>query len=111
MDELQSVNHTKWNATSKRGWMINHVHMLISMPPKSSVPQVVRYMKGKSAFHTLARVRGERKHNVVAQHLWAHGYLPSTVGHDETVIREYIWDQGKEDTVEVPPVSGPAQPL
>ena len=46
--------------------MPDHVHMLISIPPKYSVAQVIGYIKGKSAIH-LARVYGERKHNFVGQ--------------------------------------------
>jgi putative transposase len=76
--------------------MIDHVHMLISIPPKYSVSQVVGYMKGKSAIH-LARVYGERRRNFVGQHFWARGYFVSTVGRDETVIREYIRNQEQED--------------
>ena len=76
--------------------MIDHVHMLISIPPKYSVSQVVGYIKGKSAIH-LARVYGERRRNFVGQHFWARGYFVSTVGRDETVIREYIRNQEQED--------------
>jgi putative transposase len=69
--------------------MPDHVHMLISIPPKYAVAQVVGYIKGKSAIH-LARVYAERKRNFVGQHFWARGYFVSTVGRDEEVIREYI---------------------
>ena len=51
-----------------------HVHMLISIPPKYAVSQVVGFIKGKSAIH-LARVYGERKRNFVGQHFWARGVL------------------------------------
>lgn len=74
----------------------DHVHMMISIPPKYSVSQVVGYIKGKSAIH-LARVYNERKRNFVGQHFWARGYFVSTVGRDETVIRQYIRSQEKED--------------
>ena len=76
--------------------MPDHVHMLLSIPPKYSVSQVVGFIKGKSAIH-LARVYGERKRNYVGQHFWARGYFVSTVGRDEVVIREYIRKQEKED--------------
>jgi putative transposase len=76
--------------------MPDHVHMLISIPPKSAVSEVVGYIKGKSAIY-LARVYGERKRNFVGQHFWARGYFVSTVGRDETVIREYIRHQERED--------------
>ena len=76
--------------------MPDHVHMLLSIPPKYAVLQVVGFIKGKSAIH-LARVYGERKRNFVGQHFCARGYFVSTVGRDETVIREYIKNQEKED--------------
>ena len=76
--------------------MPDHVHMLISIPPKYLVAQVVGYVKGKSAIH-VARTFGERKRNFVGQHFWARGYFVSTVGRDEAVIREYIRKQEAED--------------
>ena len=76
--------------------MPDHVHMLISIPPKYAVSQVIGYLKGKSAIH-LARVYGERKQNFVGQHFWARGYFVSTVGRDETVIRECIRQQDAAD--------------
>ena len=76
--------------------MPDHVHMLISNPPKYAVSQVIGYIKGKSAIH-MARVYGEKKRNFVGQHFWARGYFVSTVGRDETMIREYIRHQEQED--------------
>jgi putative transposase len=76
--------------------MPDHVHMLISIPPKYAVSQVVGYIKGKSAIH-LARVYGEHKRNFVGQSFWARGYFVSTVGRDEAVIQRYIQDQEHED--------------
>ncbi|HEV7668967.1 MAG TPA: IS200/IS605 family transposase [Thermoanaerobaculia bacterium] len=76
--------------------MPDHVHMLVAIPPKYAVSQVVGFIKGKSAIH-LARVYGERKRSFVGEHFWARGYFVSTVGRDETVIREYIRNQEKED--------------
>ena len=76
--------------------MADHVHMLISIPPKYSVAQVVGYVKGKSAIH-IASEFGGRKRNFVGQHFWARGYFVSTVGRDEAVIREYIQQQERDD--------------
>jgi putative transposase len=76
--------------------MSDHVHMMIAIPPKYAVSQVVGFIKGKSAIH-LARVYGERKRNFVGQHFWARGYYVSTVGRDEAVIRAYIRRQEHED--------------
>ena len=74
----------------------DHVHMMIAIPPKYAVSQVIGFIKGKSAIH-LARVYGERKRNFGGQHFWARGYYVSTVGRDETVIRDYIRNQEQED--------------
>jgi putative transposase len=74
----------------------DHVHMLISIPPKYAVSQVVGFIKGKSAIY-IARVYGDRKRNFVGQSFWARGFFVSTVGRDETVIREYIKNQEAED--------------
>ena len=68
--------------------MPDHVHMMLSIPPKYAVSQVVGYIKGKSAIH-LARVYAERRRNFVGQHFWARGYFVSTVGRDEEVIRKH----------------------
>ena len=74
----------------------DHVHMLLRVPPKYAVSQVVGYIKGKSAIH-LSRVYGERKRSFVGQNFWARGYFVSTVGRDEAVIRAYIQNQEVED--------------
>jgi len=63
--------------------------VLISIPSKYAVSQVVGFIKGKSAIH-LAWVYGERKRNFVGQHFWARGYFVSTVGRGQEQIREYI---------------------
>jgi putative transposase len=76
--------------------LADHVHMLISIPPKYAVSQVIGFIKKKSAIH-LARVYGERKRNFVGQHFWARGYFVSTVGRDTEVIRDYIRKQEGED--------------
>ncbi|MBF0146101.1 MAG: IS200/IS605 family transposase, partial [Magnetococcales bacterium] len=69
--------------------MPDHVHMLISIPPKYAVSQVIGYIKGKSAIH-LARTYGEQRRNFTGQSFWARGYYVSTVGRDEALIRNYI---------------------
>jgi putative transposase len=76
--------------------MPDDVHMLLSIPPKYAVSEVVGLMKGKSAIH-LARAYGEHKQNFAGQHFWARGYYVSTVGSDQTAIREYIRNQDVED--------------
>jgi putative transposase len=77
--------------------MPDHVHMMISIPPKYAVSQVIGFIKGKSAIH-LARVYGETRRNFVGQSFWARGYFVSTVGRDEELIRSYIRNQEEKDT-------------
>ena len=74
----------------------DHVHMLVSVPPKYSVSQVVGFIKGKSAIHIARTYTGRRK-NFTGQHFWARGYYVSTVGVDEEVVRNYIKNQERED--------------
>ena len=76
--------------------MPDHIHMLIAIPPKYAVSQVVGFIKGKSAIH-IARTYIRRKKNFVGQSFWARGYLVSTIGRDEEAIRKYIQEQEKED--------------
>ena len=71
------------------------VHMLISIPPKYSVAQVVGYVKGKSAIHIARTYQGRR--NAKRQHFWARGYFVSTVGRNEKTRRRYIQRQETED--------------
>ena len=76
--------------------MPDHVHMLLSIPPKYAVSQVGGFIKGKSAIH-VARVYGERRRNFVGQRFWGGGFFVNTVGRDEEAIRAYIRNQEKED--------------
>ena len=76
--------------------MPDHVHMLLSVPPKYSVSSVMGFIKGKSAIH-IARVYAGRRRNYVGRHFWARGYWVSTVGKNEAAVRRYIQDQEKED--------------
>ena len=76
--------------------MPDHVHMMISIPPKYAVSQVVGFIKGKSAV-AITRTYMGRKRNFTGQHFWARGYFVSTVGADEEVVRNYIRNQESTD--------------
>jgi len=76
--------------------MLDHIHVLISIPPKYSVAQVVGFIKGKSAIQ-IARTFSGRKRNFTGQRFWARGYFVSRVCRDEDAIRAYIKKQEKED--------------
>ena len=74
--------------------MPDHVHMLISIPPKYSVAEVIGYLKGKSSIWIAQNV--ERKlRNFLGHKFWARGYFVSTVGRDEETIRAYIRNRGQ----------------
>ena len=98
---LGSVLH-EW-ASQRRseileGHMVqDHVHMLIRIPPKYSVAEVVGYLKGKSAI-AVARQFGGRKRNFHGEAFWARGYAVSTVGFEEEQIRRYIRSQEQLET-------------
>jgi putative transposase len=93
---LRSLAEQKGSRIEEGHLVPDHVHMMIAIPPKYAVSQVVGFIKGKSAIH-LARTYGERKRNFVGEHFWARGFWVSTVGRDEAVIREYIRHQEAED--------------
>ena len=76
--------------------MPDHIHLLLSIPPKHSVSKVVGYMKGKSAIW-IARNMNGRKRNFYGQSFWARGYFVSTVGKDEKMVRDYIRRQESND--------------
>ena len=76
--------------------MSDHIHILISIPPKYAVSQVVGFIKGKSAIQIARNFQG-RKKNFVGQRFWARGYYVSTVGKDEAAVRDYIKKQEQED--------------
>ena len=133
MEDVQSLNHTKWECKYHVVWipkyrkkaifedlrkylgeifrelalqkeckvveghlMPDHVHILLSIPPKYSVSEVVGFIKGKSAIYVARNFMSHRK-NDGGQNFWARGYYVSTVGRDEKTIRKYIQDQEKED--------------
>jgi putative transposase len=74
----------------------DHVHMVISIPPKYSVAQVIGYIKGKSAIY-IARTYAGKKKNFTGEQFWARGYYVSTVGKDEEKIKKYVQEQQAED--------------
>jgi putative transposase len=76
--------------------MGDHVHMLLSIPPKYSVAQVVGFIKGKSAIQIARNSSGYRR-NFTGQNFSARGYYVSTVGKDESAVRAYTRHQEAED--------------
>src|SRR6056297_953217 len=96
VEVFRSLARQKESDIEEGQLMPDHVDMMISIPPKYAVSQVVGFMKGKSAIH-IPRVDARRRRNYVGQHFWARGYFASTVGRDEWLIRDYIRNQEAED--------------
>ena len=76
--------------------MQDHVHMLVSIPPKLSVAQFMGYLKGKSALMMFDK-HANLKYKYGNRHFWSEGYYVSTVGLNEATIRKYIKEQDAHD--------------
>jgi len=77
--------------------VLDHVHLVVSIPPKYSVAFTIGWLKGKSAVRIHREVLKERR--VTGLHFWARGYCVSTVGLDKQKVLEYVRDQEKQDRV------------
>ena len=78
--------------------MSDHVHLLLSIPPKYSISQIMGYLKGKSAMMIFER-HANLKYKFGNRHFWAEGYYVSTVGLNTATIQKYIREQEKEDQI------------
>ena len=76
--------------------MPDHIHLLLSIPPKYSVSYTVGFLKGKSAVRIHRELLRERR--MTGLHFWATGYWVSTVGRDEEAVGRYIREQEKRDS-------------
>ena len=79
--------------------MPDHIHMLVSIPPKTSVSSFMGYLKGKSALMIFDR-HANLKYKFGNRHFWSEGYYVSTVGLNEATIKKYIQDQEKYDIMQ-----------
>lgn len=102
-DIREFLRHTFHELARQKGCEIisgslvqDHVHMLIRIPPKYAVAEVVGYLKGKSAI-AIARQFNGRKRNYNGECFWARGYSVSTVGYDQDNISAYIKNQEQLD--------------
>jgi putative transposase len=78
---------------------IDHIHILVSIPPKYSVSMITGYLKGKSAMIVFEKYSNLKK-NFKGHNFWARGYYVSTVGLDEGKVRKYIKEQEMKETIE-----------
>ena len=72
--------------------MPDHIHLVLSVPPKYSIAMVMGYLKGKSAIHIHRQLQGV-KQGFTGKHFWSRGYCVSTIGMDEETIRAYVRNQ------------------
>ena len=98
--DLQGVFHRLANQKEcviEEGYLMkDHIHMLLSIPPKYAVANIIGFLKGKSSIWIAQNISGKQK-NFVGHKFWARGYFVSTVGADEKIIRAYIQNQEKQD--------------
>ena len=78
---------------------IDHIHMLVTIPPKYSVSEIMGYLKGKSSLIIFDR-HANLKYKYGNRHFWCRGYYVSTVGKNEKKIKEYIANQLAEDKLQ-----------
>ena len=72
--------------------MPDHIHLVLSVPPKLNIAMVLGYLKGKSAIHIHRQLEGVNR-GFTGKHFWSRGYCVSTIGLDEDTIRAYVRDQ------------------
>ena len=75
---------------------VDHIHMLVSIPPHLSIAQFMGYLKGKSSLMIFDR-HANLKYKYGSRHFWCRGYYVDTVGRNKKIIAEYIRDQLEED--------------
>ena len=76
--------------------MPDHIHMLISIPPKHAVSSIIGFMKGKSAI-AIARQFSGKQRNFAGEHFWARGYAVSTIGFELEQVERYVQEQQGQD--------------
>jgi putative transposase len=80
---------------------VDHVHMIVPIPPKLSISEYMGRLKGKSAIRVLSVIRDLRRHRFWGNHFWAQGYCVGTVGLDAEMIRKYVkWQEKAEQRQE-----------
>ncbi|WP_028125472.1 IS200/IS605 family transposase [Eremococcus coleocola] len=93
---LKRLCHYKGVEILEGHLMPNHVHLLVSIPPRMSVSSFMGYLKGKSALIMFDK-HANLKYKFGNRHFWAEGYYVSTVGLNEQTVRKYIQEQEKRD--------------
>lgn len=99
-EQLEMISQWIGCEIKEKGIQSDHVHLLVSIPPKVSVSQYVGTVKGKLAIKLMKRFPGIKKQKFWGNHFWARGYFVSTVGISEEMIRKYVQHQEKEEKAE-----------
>ena len=95
-DVFHRLSHQKGCTIIEGFLMPDHVHMLISIPPKEAVSTIVGFLKGKSSIW-IAQNINQKKRNFAGHKFWERGYFVSTVGVETEIVKKYIQNQEKED--------------
>jgi putative transposase len=96
-EEIRKLSEYKGVEIIELNVQKDHIHMLVSIPPKISVSEYMGYIKGKTAIKMFQANAWLRKKPYWGNHFWARGYFVSTVGLEEEVIRKYIKYQEDEE--------------
>jgi len=88
--EIKNLSMYKGVEVKELNIQKDHVHIVVSIPPKTSVSEYMGYLKGKTAIKLFQRQSEMRKKPYWGNHFWARGYFVSTVGLDEEVIKKYV---------------------
>ena len=99
-EQMEMISQWIGCEIKEKGIQSDHVHLLVSIPPKISVSEYVGTIKGKLAIKLMKRFPGIKKHKFWGNHFWARGYFVSTVGISEEMIRKYVQHQEKEEKAE-----------
>ena len=94
--EIKNLSMYKGVEVKELNIQKDHVHIVVSIPPKTSLSEYMGYLKGKTAIKLFQRQSEMRKKPYWGNHFWARGYFVSTVGLDEEVIKKYVKYQDDE---------------
>jgi len=98
-DRIIAIANQKCCEVIEINVQVDHVHLLVKIPPKLSVSKYVGTIKGKTAIYLLNMFRKMRKQIYWGNHFWAKGYCVDTVGLDTEMIRKYVKYQDKKEEV------------
>ncbi len=96
-EKIRQISEWKKLEIMEMNIQIDHVHLVLSVPPKMSISQVMGYLKGKTAIRIFKSFPRLKKKPYWGNHFWARGYCSSTVGLDEEQIRKYVKYQEEQE--------------